>query len=66
MGSRLKNHPVPRNNEQIAEIRMKFPNTGHLCLLLGVTEVALVSANSNVLMLDSRNLRPEKEHFGHG
>ena len=45
---------------------MKFPNTGYLCLLLGVTEVALVSANSNVLMLDSRNLRPEKEHFGHG
>ena len=66
MGSRLKNHPVPRNHEQIAEIGMKFPNTGHLCFLLGVTEVALASANSNVLMLDSRNLRPEKEHFGHG
>ena len=36
------------------------------CLLLGVTDMALASDNSKVLMLDTRNLAAEKDYFGNG
>ena len=45
---------------------MKFPNTVHCCLLLGLTDIALASDKSTVLMLDTRNLKSEKEHWGNG
>ena len=51
---------------QFAEIEMKFPNTVHCCLLLGLTDMALASEKSTVLMLDTRNLKSEKEHWGNG
>ena len=36
------------------------------CLLLGVTDMALASDNSKVLMLDTRNLAAVKDYFGNG
>ena len=45
---------------------MKFPNPGHFSLLLGLTDMALASDKSTVLMLDTRNLGPEKEFWGNG
>ena len=45
---------------------MKFPNAGHFSLLLGLTDMALASDKSTVLMLDTRNLKSEKEHWGNG
>ena len=45
---------------------MKFLNTVRYCLLLGLTDMALASEKSSVLMLDTRNLKPEKEYWGQG
>ena len=53
---------------QFAEIGMIFPNTVYCCLLLGMTDMARASdsGKSTVLMLDTRNLKSEKEHWGNG
>ena len=45
---------------------MKFSNAGHFALLLVLTDMALASDKSRVLMLDTRNLGPEKEFWGNG
>ena len=45
---------------------MKFSNARHFALLLVLTDMALASEKSRVLMLDTRNLGPEKEFWGNG